>query len=236
MALPISGPISLSQVQGEFGGANPISLIEYYRGGPYTTSNNTSVPTSGAISLSNFYGATRSVVVAYNVIGGGGGGAGGGNRPYAGGAGGYSQIYGSGFATVTSSGGAGGLPYSFASSNGAASAYGAGGAAGINAEYGTPGSGGAAPASSYGAGGGGGGSRFDGYAGLGGSAASLVSSSQSVVPGTVLSITVGSGGYGGSGGLTSGGAGAGGRVIIYRNGVLVADYTTPGTYSLTVPA
>lgn len=59
MALPLSGPLSLSQIQAEFGGSNPISLSEYYRGGPYTTPNNTNVPTSGAISISNFYGATR---------------------------------------------------------------------------------------------------------------------------------------------------------------------------------
>jgi hypothetical protein len=33
MALPASGAISLSQVQTEFGGANPIDMSEYYRGG-----------------------------------------------------------------------------------------------------------------------------------------------------------------------------------------------------------
>jgi hypothetical protein len=59
MALPVSGTISLSQIQTEFTGSNPISISEYYRGGGLVTSNNTSVPTSGAISLSNFYGAVR---------------------------------------------------------------------------------------------------------------------------------------------------------------------------------
>lgn len=59
MALPVSGPLSLSQIQGEFGGSNPISLSEYYRGGGLVTPNNTNVPTSGAISISNFYGATK---------------------------------------------------------------------------------------------------------------------------------------------------------------------------------
>ena len=58
MTLPASGIIKLSDIQAEFGGANPIGLSEYYRGGAYVTSNNTSVPTSGAISLTNFYGAT----------------------------------------------------------------------------------------------------------------------------------------------------------------------------------
>ena len=59
MTLPASGIIKLSDIQTEFGGANPIGLSEYYRGGAYVTSNNTSVPTSGAISLTNFYGATN---------------------------------------------------------------------------------------------------------------------------------------------------------------------------------
>lgn len=59
MAIQSSGAISLSDIQTEFGGSNPISISEYYRDGSYVTSNNTSVPTSGAISLSNFYGATN---------------------------------------------------------------------------------------------------------------------------------------------------------------------------------
>jgi hypothetical protein len=59
MALPASGPLSLSQIQGEFGGSNPISLSEYYRGGGLVTNNNTSVPTSGTIRISNFYGTVK---------------------------------------------------------------------------------------------------------------------------------------------------------------------------------
>ena len=58
MALQGSGQISLANIQTEFGGSNPISLSEYYRNGAYVTSNNTGVPTSGAISLSQFYGTT----------------------------------------------------------------------------------------------------------------------------------------------------------------------------------
>jgi len=57
MALQSSGAISLNDIQTEFGGTNPISLSEYYRNGSYVTSNNTNVPTSGAISIGNFYGA-----------------------------------------------------------------------------------------------------------------------------------------------------------------------------------
>lgn len=59
MALQSSGLITLAQIQAEFGGSNPISLSEYYRGGAYVTANNTSVPTSGSITLSNFYGAAK---------------------------------------------------------------------------------------------------------------------------------------------------------------------------------
>jgi hypothetical protein len=57
MALQGSGPISLLDIQGEFGGSNPIGLNEYYRGGAYTTTNNTGVPTSGLIQLDDFYNA-----------------------------------------------------------------------------------------------------------------------------------------------------------------------------------
>ena len=59
MTLPASGIINLSDIQTEFGGANPIGLSEYYRGGAYVTSNNTGVPTSGAIGIADFYGAVN---------------------------------------------------------------------------------------------------------------------------------------------------------------------------------
>jgi hypothetical protein len=59
MALPASGAISLGNIQTEFGGSNPIGINEYYRNGAYVTPNNTSVPTSGTITLSNFYGGVK---------------------------------------------------------------------------------------------------------------------------------------------------------------------------------
>ena len=58
MALPASGTISLNDIKTLFDGVTPINISDYYRGGIYTTPNNLSVPTSGAISISNFYGAT----------------------------------------------------------------------------------------------------------------------------------------------------------------------------------
>lgn len=62
MPIPSSGALTLSAIQTEFGGANPISLSEYYAGGanvPAGTSGvNGAVPSSGAISMSRFYGTS----------------------------------------------------------------------------------------------------------------------------------------------------------------------------------
>lgn len=62
MAMPSSGAINFGQLQTEFGGSNPIGINEYYRSGTYVPplTANASVPTSGAISMSNFYSATVS--------------------------------------------------------------------------------------------------------------------------------------------------------------------------------
>ena len=76
MALQTSGAITLAQIQTEFGGANPISISEYYAGGdwvpPGTSGTNGAVPTSGQISFSQFYGTSDSVSVSldasYNTI------------------------------------------------------------------------------------------------------------------------------------------------------------------------
>lgn len=62
MALQTSGAITLQNVQTEFGGSNPIGINEYYAGGSYVPSGTSgtygSVPSSGTISLQNFYGTT----------------------------------------------------------------------------------------------------------------------------------------------------------------------------------
>jgi hypothetical protein len=61
MAVTSSAPISITDLVTEFGGSAPHSLTEYYRGGslvPNVTANN-SVPTSGAISLTDFFGAVK---------------------------------------------------------------------------------------------------------------------------------------------------------------------------------
>ena len=73
MALPLSGPISISDINTEFNrsATAQTSLSQLYRGGGIVTTNNTNVPTSGAISLSNFYGAQRGLDVEYLIVGGG---------------------------------------------------------------------------------------------------------------------------------------------------------------------
>ena len=57
MPLPSSGEISLGDIQTEFGGTNPIAIIEYYRGSGLVPnqSPNLNMPISGVIKLSDFY-------------------------------------------------------------------------------------------------------------------------------------------------------------------------------------
>ena len=64
MALPSSGPLSLSDIQAEFGGTNPISISEYYKGGAFvlTTDFAPNVPTSGTINIGDFYGARKTTL------------------------------------------------------------------------------------------------------------------------------------------------------------------------------
>jgi hypothetical protein len=70
MPLPSSGPLTLANIQTEFGGSNPISLSEYYAGGglvPAGTSGTYgAVPSSGAISIRNFYGTSAFAAVFNN--------------------------------------------------------------------------------------------------------------------------------------------------------------------------
>lgn len=64
MALPSSGVIGISNLQSEFvpTGSTGNAFSDFYRGGNFVLSGpaaNNSIPTSGAISLSNFYGAVQ---------------------------------------------------------------------------------------------------------------------------------------------------------------------------------
>jgi len=70
MTIQPSGPISLSDLQTEFGGSNPISLNEYYRGGGTIPLNyptniaNGSIPLSGQNSLGNYYNTLSDFYMA----------------------------------------------------------------------------------------------------------------------------------------------------------------------------
>jgi hypothetical protein len=67
MAIKNSGPLSLTEIQAEYGGSAPISLSEYYSGGgqvpsPAPTSAyqiGGAIPTSGAIRMGSFYGTSK---------------------------------------------------------------------------------------------------------------------------------------------------------------------------------
>lgn len=78
MALQTTGPISFQDIQGEFGGSNPIAINEYYRGGgavpisapagsgsfqtaPLAPQSSVQIPTSGTIQTSMFYGTSNTV-------------------------------------------------------------------------------------------------------------------------------------------------------------------------------
>jgi len=66
MVLQTSGAISLNDIQTEFGGSNPININEYYRGGANVpdTAANSGIPTSGTISLDDFYGGDATPAAA----------------------------------------------------------------------------------------------------------------------------------------------------------------------------
>jgi hypothetical protein len=67
MALPSSGPLSINDIAGEFGGSTPHAMSEYYAGGglvPAGTSGTYgAVPSSGALSIQNFYGTSNFVPI-----------------------------------------------------------------------------------------------------------------------------------------------------------------------------
>lgn len=64
MTIPSSGPISLYDLQSTAGGTDPISITEYYRDGAYIDATwiAPNVPTSGTISLGNFYGVYVNII------------------------------------------------------------------------------------------------------------------------------------------------------------------------------
>ena len=62
MACPASGKITIQDLVDEFGGSAPHKITEYYRNGSLVPGNNTSVPESGQISLTQFYSAVNEIL------------------------------------------------------------------------------------------------------------------------------------------------------------------------------
>ena len=263
MAVKSSGSLSLiTDIVGEFGGTAPHSLKEYYSGGANVPSSNTGVASSGALSMKSFYGSLSGVYMTYEIIGAGGGGGSGYGSTTSGQAGGSSTLTytpaGGSSVTVTSAGGAGGAAdYNTGMGRGESSYYGSGGAQGADSDSNNQTAG--SSTSVYGAGGGGGGANpfsarnggLGGYAGGTDGAAYTVSAWNSsfyitryvgmpstgtvlVIPGQTVSVVIGTGGAGGTS-YTQGGRGGHGYCKLTVNGV-DTQYTSPGTYTYTVPS
>lgn len=62
MTLPTSGTLTLGMIQTEFSAPGGTGLTDFYRGGTYVpnSSANANVPTSGTISILDFYGASKA--------------------------------------------------------------------------------------------------------------------------------------------------------------------------------
>jgi hypothetical protein len=76
MPIKISGPISMQDIVNEFGGDAPHNLDEYYRGGSRVPNANinVNVPSTGAIAVGDFYGASKVIYFTIEMFGGGGAG------------------------------------------------------------------------------------------------------------------------------------------------------------------
>lgn len=259
MALQTSGAISLNNIHVEAGGSS----------GTQCSINDSDIrgligkSSSSQMSFNEWYGASNTISVTYEMIGAGGGGGSGWTTANNGTDGGFSRISGTGFTTVTSPGGTGGRGgIQTGWGPGSDSYYGPGGAGGSNSDSSNQTAGYPAPATSYGAGGGGGGARpFSGRnGGEGGYAGgqnlapyaytvTAWSSSSSITryvgqphtgtlnltPGTTISVTVGAKGTNiNPDPGTDGRPGADGIVKITANGT-TTTYSTAGTYTYTVP-
>jgi hypothetical protein len=213
MALPSSGQLSIGQLQAEFGGGS-YYLKNFYRGGGIVpnTSYNGNIPTSGQISLEQFYGSSSAVpgsgnwgpgtyywaIPNYNLMsiqiwGAGGGGAANyynGSGNWNGTAGGNSTVYIIGYSGPTAYGGGGGANYQNGGGGGAG-----GGAGGWT----------------------GGGNGYTGEAGQGYQGSNGGYGGSSPAGGGRAGSGAGGNfpGGGGGGGLQGGGGGAGGYLVSY---------------------
>ena len=70
MAVKSSGALSFAtDIVGEFSDSTPHSLSEFYKGGGKVpnAAGNGNVPTSGAISMGNFYGAVNRIAISLTI-------------------------------------------------------------------------------------------------------------------------------------------------------------------------
>ena len=247
MAIPSTGSVSMSTIQTEFGGSNPISLSEYYRGNTYennVSGNNTGVPQSGTIKMSQFRGTNLARYIVWKLLGAGGGGgygkqSGGGSGSAANG-GDSTLIYSS--TTFTAVGGAGGANGSIYYTNTGSAGQNADTSQSYSENFGT--SGGETPQDQNGAAGtgfaaggsGGGGDLPDDYdesgnKGEGGGAGAEQSQSVYLAVGASMVYDLGVGGAGGQSNQ-NGAAGLSGLVVINSNGSEVVRTGTDGTYTV----
>jgi len=251
MAIPSTGAVSLQDVEDEFGGTGAISLSEYYRGNTYennVSGNNTGVPQSGTIRLSNFRGSELQRYITYYIVGSGGGGGygvgdGGGSGSAADG-GNSTLTYGS--TTITANGGDGGGNGNVSRLSGDQAGHNANISDGYYKDFGSSGgvtgnNSSASAGSGFVAGGSGGGgdapSDYDrsGNAGEGGDAGIQQTGTVYLSVGASISYTLGSGGAG-STGPTNGAAGRDGAVVIIQNGsevVYTGGSGNSGSYTVT---
>lgn len=247
MAIASTGPISMSTIQTEFGGSNPISISEYYRSNTYennVSGNNTTVPQSGTIKLSQFRGTVLARYITYKLLGAGGGGGygveNGGGSGSAGSGGNSTMTFDS--TTVTATGGSGGGNGDTYYTDDYTAGQDADIAEGYSENFGT--SGGptgynqdGAAGTGFAAGGSGGGgdrpSEYDssGNRGSGGNAGQEQGGSSYINVGVSISYTLGAGGIGGNS-FHDGANGRGGYIKLISNGSQVVATGTSGSYTV----
>ena len=231
MAIP-STDVKFSALQIEYGGTDPISISEYYRGGarvPGVGVGTTGIPTgsgAGTVKLSDYQGTTAYANVTYYAVAGGGAGGWGlddGDGSGKAANGGNTTITGTNVA-ITCTGGVGGgngqgsRGGGRTATDGQASGWpGAGGTGGNRNQGGSAGG-------EYGGGGGAGGgdqeSLFDrsGAAGIKGGAGQYKTAAISYRYGDSLVMSIGSGAGQNTGGNHAGGGGGVGRARLKWDG------------------
>lgn len=69
MPIPSSAPVSFNDIQNEFGGTNPISMDEYYNLSGKYAFNVIGIPSSGRISINDFRGKSKNIIISASVSG-----------------------------------------------------------------------------------------------------------------------------------------------------------------------